>query len=188
MKPEPKTPKGRNSPKNTCKSRDSPGLLNRISHHMPEGTFIPISTSFRLISDSRGSSSEVSWNLMTTFDKFPKKLQEGQIARPAPITIAPTELTNIEVETSLLMSQMTQTDVIGMPTFPIAESKEVQTEMPARTNCEMQASGNSECKAVQTAEIEKDSRQVQTEVGESKEVQTKEPEMTISEVQTKNPN
>ena len=156
MKPEPKTPRGRNSPKNTSKSRDSPGLLNRISHHMPEGTFIHISTTFRWIADSKRSSSEVSWNLMTTFDKLPKKSQ-GQIARPAPITIAPTELTNMEVETGLLMSQMTQTDVIGMPTFPIAESKEVQTEMPARTDCEMQASGNSECKAVQTAEIEKDS-------------------------------
>ena len=102
-------------------------------------------------------------------------MQEEQIARPAPITIVPTELTNMEVETSLLMSQMTQTDVIGMPTFPITESKEVQTEMPARTDCEMQASGNSECKAVQTTEIEKYSRQAQTEVGESKEVQTKEP-------------
>ena len=154
---------------------------------MPEGIFIPISTMFRSIADSKRSSSEVSHNLMTTFDKLPKNSQEGQVARPAPITIAPTELNNMEVETSLLTSQMTQTDVIGMPTFPIAESKEVQTEMPARKDCEMQASSNSECKAVQTTEIEIDSQHVQTEVGESKEVHMKEPEMTTSKVQMKEP-
>ena len=94
---------------------------------------------------------------MTTFDKLPKILQEAQIARPAPITIAPTELNNMEVETGLLMSQMTQTDIIGMTTIPITESKEVQIDMPPRTDCEMQASGNSECKEVQTEEIEIDS-------------------------------
>ena len=121
---------------------------------------------------------------MTTFDKLPKILQEGHIARPAPITIAPTELNNMEVETGLLMSQMTQTDVIGMPTFPIAESKEAQTDMPARTDCEMQASGNSECKEVQTTEIEVDSLHAQTEIGKSKEVQMKEPKMATSEAQT----
>ena len=157
MKPDSKTPRGRNSPKNTSKSRDSPGLLNRISHHMPKGTFIPISTTFRSIADSKRSSSEVSQNLMTTFDKLPKILQEAQIARPAPITIAPTELNNMEVETGLLTSQMTQTDIIGMTTIPITESKEVQIDMPPRTDCEMQASGNSECKEVQTEEIEIDS-------------------------------
>ena len=156
LKPDSKTPRGRNSPKNTSKSRDSPGLLNRISHHIPQGTFIPISTTFKSITDSKRTSSEVSWNLITTFDQ-PKLSQEAQIARPAPITIAPTDLNNMEVETGLLMSQMTQTDIIGMPTFPIAESKEVQTDMPARTDCDMQASGNSECKEVQTEEIEIDS-------------------------------
>ena len=108
-----------------------------MSHHMPEGTFIPISTTFRSIADSKRTSSEVSWNLMTTFDQLPKISEEAKIARPAPITIAPTELNNMEVETGLLMSQMTQTEVIGMPTFPIAESKEVQTDMPARTDCDM---------------------------------------------------
>ena len=102
---------------------------------------------------------------MTTFDQLPKLSQEAQIAMPAPITIAPTDLNNMEVETGLLMSQMTQTDIIGMPTFPIAESKEVQTDMPARTDCDMQASGNSECKEVQTEEIEMYSQQAQTEVG-----------------------
>ena len=124
---------------------------------MPQGTFIPISTTFKSITDSKRTSSEVSQNLMTTFHQLPKLSQEAQIARPAPITIVPTDLNNMEVETSLLMSQMTQTDVIAMPTFPITESNEVQTDMPARTDCDMQASGNSECKEVQTEEIEIDS-------------------------------
>ena len=88
---------------------------------MPQGTFIPISTMFKSITDSKRTSSEVLQNLMTTFDQLPKLSQEAQIATPAPITIAPTDLNNMEVETGLLMSQMTQTDVIGMPTFPIAE-------------------------------------------------------------------
>ena len=140
MKAQSKTPTGKNSPKNPSKSRESPGLLNCIAHHMPQGTFIPISTTFRSIADSRRSSSEVLRNLMTTFDKLPKTSSDRQqaselhlqpsgsshlesTARPSPITIAPTE------------------------------------------------SGNSECKEVQTTEIEIDSREVQTEIGQCKEVQ-----------------
>ena len=153
MKVQSKTPTGKISPKNPSKSRESPGLLNRIAHHMPQGTFIPISTMFRSIADSRRSSSEVSQNLMTTFDKLLKTLPDGHqaselhlqpsgsshlesTARPSPITIAPTE------------------------------------------------SGNSEFKEVQTAEIEIDSRQVQTEIGQCKEVQTEEIEVESIHAQT----
>ena len=68
---ERKSPKPNSSPRN-AKSRESPGLLNHLAHrHMPEGTFIPISTTFRTIADSRRAAMGASRNLLQTFDQLP---------------------------------------------------------------------------------------------------------------------
>ena len=100
---------------------------------MPEGTFIPILTTFRSITDSRRNSTEISQNLMKSFDKVPLNSDHTQAdgqaemqpstsahidirPRTLALTISASPLSENEEGTGLMFNQMTQTVGTDMPT------------------------------------------------------------------------
>ena len=88
---------------------------------MPEGTFIPISTTFQSIMAASETSSEAQKNLQSTFDKHIPK--EKMLPQKSPITISPIRLSDVEEDVPGKVNEEMQMDPV-----PFGQS-EVQTEV-----------------------------------------------------------
>ena len=145
---------------------------------MPEETFIPISTTFKSIADSRRATAGASWNLLETFDKLPISSNDPPVAMQfqtsVPIDIVPTvqaspsPLSVTEEGSGLMLNEITQTDIIGSVCM-----QEVQMDVP-----EFKMQGTEMVDFIKSTETQTtiahvQSHKVQTDfLVESKEVQT----------------
>ena len=185
--------KPKSSPRN-ARSRESPRLLNRLAHHhMPEGTFIPISTTFKFIADSRRAAVPASRNLLETFDKLPISSKDPPVAMQSETSVAidivptgqasPSPLNVSDEGSGLMMNEITQTDNADiLPIFcthkvqtdSLVESKEVQTFVSEMTTTESQTECHVMEKSMQTEiEVTTEEKENQTEkTNEDQSIQT----------------
>ena len=118
----------------------SPGLLNRLSPLMPTRTFIPISMTFKSIQDARKTPTEVSQNLLSTFNEASiKSPQPSQIViKPTPVEI---RISDVDEDIGLMINEEIQTDTTCVEDMQVqtapqeGESKEVQTNWVATDVC-----------------------------------------------------
>ena len=171
----------------------SPGLLNRLSPLMPTGTFIPISTTFKSIQDARKTPTEVSRNLLSTFNEASiKSPQPSQIViKPTPVEI---RISDIDEDIGLMINEEIQTDTTCVEDMQVqtapqkGESKEVQTNWVATDVCNqiIQTEVTATEQETQT-ENPSTEQETQTEVtATEQEMQTENPS-TEQETQTENP-
>ena len=160
---------------------------------MPTGTFIPISTTFKSIQDACKTPTEVSRNLLSTFNEASiKSPQPSQIViKPTPVEI---RISDIDEDIGLMINEEIQTDTTCVEDMQVqtapqkGESKEVQTNWVATDVCN-QIIQTEVAATEQETQTENPSteQETQTEVtATEQETQTENPS-TQQETQTENP-
>ena len=159
---------------------------------MPTGTFIPISTTFKSIQDARKTPTEVSRNLLSTFNEASiKSPQASQIViKPTAVEIT---ISDVDEDIGLMINEEIQTDTTCVEDMQVqtnwvatnVSNQIIQTEVAA-TEQETQTENPSTEQETQT-EVAATEQETQTENPSTEQEMQTEVAATEQETQTENP-